>query len=289
MTDIGRMLRKQAKEQNVPLWVVEKDYALSYLLAGIANTPDLGDQIVLKGGTALKKVFFPDYRFSEDLDFSTMELKPQLDFDALMQQAVQQTENDLQEQGLFHIQFEPLVLREPHPSGQAAYTIRVQFPYQRQPMCRVKVEISIDEPVLLNPEIRSICHAYPESFLESVPSYPLPEILAEKLRALLQSHIRLQARGWGASRVCRDYYDIWQLLDRENFLEAGIPNLTAQKCATKDIDRPSIEQFFHPDLLEVATREWDQMLIPFVPDCPSSEQVFAEAQQGILELWQGKS
>jgi hypothetical protein len=125
--------------------------------------------------------------------------------------------------------------------------------------------------------------------LESVPSYPLPEILAEKLRALLQSHIRLQARGWGASRVCRDYYDIWQLLDRENFLEAGIPNLTAQKCATKDIDRPSIEQFFHPDLLEVATREWDQMLIPFVPDCPSSEQVFAEAQQGILELWQGKS
>jgi hypothetical protein len=39
MTDIGRVLRYQAREQNVPLWVVEKDYVLSYLFAGIANTP----------------------------------------------------------------------------------------------------------------------------------------------------------------------------------------------------------------------------------------------------------
>jgi predicted nucleotidyltransferase component of viral defense system len=43
--------------------------------------------------------------------------------------------------------------------------------------------------------------------------YPLAEIVAEKLRALLQSRQRLQARGWGASRVCRDYYDLWKVLN----------------------------------------------------------------------------
>lgn len=54
--------------------VLEKDYALSYLLAGIAQTPSLGEKIVLKGGSALEKLYYPGYRFSEDLDFST--LKP---------------------------------------------------------------------------------------------------------------------------------------------------------------------------------------------------------------------
>jgi predicted nucleotidyltransferase component of viral defense system len=47
------MLRVYAKERGVRLEIVEKDYALSYLLAAIATTSGLGRQIVLKGGTAL--------------------------------------------------------------------------------------------------------------------------------------------------------------------------------------------------------------------------------------------
>jgi predicted nucleotidyltransferase component of viral defense system len=54
----------------VPYWVLEKDYALSYLLAGIVATPALHESLILKGGTALRKGYFDDYRFSEDLDFS---------------------------------------------------------------------------------------------------------------------------------------------------------------------------------------------------------------------------
>jgi predicted nucleotidyltransferase component of viral defense system len=37
----------------VGLEVVQKDYALSYLLASIAQTPGLGEKIVLKGRTQL--------------------------------------------------------------------------------------------------------------------------------------------------------------------------------------------------------------------------------------------
>ena len=286
MTDIGRILRVQAKEQSIPFWVIEKDYALSYVLAGIANTPALGDRIVLKGGTALKKAYFPDYRFSEDLDYSTTTTEPLLDVDQLMGNAIQRTENNLQERELFRVQIERLVLREPHPGGQAAFTIRVQFPYHRQPMCRVKIEISVDEPVLLAPENRAILHEYPEPFSETVGVYPLAEILAEKLRALLQSYARLQARGWGASRACRDYYDIWQLLNRADFTSADIPELTEKKCASKGIDVPGAGIFFLPALLNVAKREWSQMLMPFVPDCPEPDQVFIEAQRAINQLWQ---
>lgn len=40
-------------------FVVEKDYALSYLLAGIAETPLLRESLVFKGGTCLRKAYFP--------------------------------------------------------------------------------------------------------------------------------------------------------------------------------------------------------------------------------------
>src|ERR1039457_3750185 len=49
--------------------VVEKDYVLGWLLAGLAHT-SAADSWVFKGGTCIKKCYFETYRFSEDLDFS---------------------------------------------------------------------------------------------------------------------------------------------------------------------------------------------------------------------------
>src|SRR5262245_933032 len=63
-------MQQAAKTGGVNQIVVERDYAQSYVLLGIAATPALRDSLVFKGGTALKKVYFGHYRFSEDLDFS---------------------------------------------------------------------------------------------------------------------------------------------------------------------------------------------------------------------------
>jgi hypothetical protein len=49
--------------------VIEKDYVLSWLLVAIAES-DLRNALAFKGGTALKKSYYPDFRFSEDLDFT---------------------------------------------------------------------------------------------------------------------------------------------------------------------------------------------------------------------------
>jgi predicted nucleotidyltransferase component of viral defense system len=46
---------------------IEKDYALTWTLLAVADSP-LRDRLAFKGGTALKKVYVPEYRFSEDLD-----------------------------------------------------------------------------------------------------------------------------------------------------------------------------------------------------------------------------
>ena len=53
--------------------VLERDYLLSWVLAGIGAVPELRETLVFKGGTALKKCYFGDYRFSEDLDFTGRE------------------------------------------------------------------------------------------------------------------------------------------------------------------------------------------------------------------------
>ena len=50
--------------------VVEKDYILGWMLAGIYAHDELADSWLFKGGTCLKKCFFETYRFSEDLDFT---------------------------------------------------------------------------------------------------------------------------------------------------------------------------------------------------------------------------
>lgn len=53
---------------------IEKDYILSWILAGIAAHLTLCPLLAFKGGTVLKKFYFKDYRYSEDLDFSLVNL-----------------------------------------------------------------------------------------------------------------------------------------------------------------------------------------------------------------------
>jgi len=62
--------------------VVEKDYVLGWLLAGINSHSELAASWVFKGGTCLKKCYFETYRFSEDLDF-TLQDESQIDEDFL--------------------------------------------------------------------------------------------------------------------------------------------------------------------------------------------------------------
>src|SRR6266536_793424 len=59
-----------SRELGLSTEVVEKDYVLGWLLAGIYNHADLKSLWLFKGGTCLKRCFFETYRFSEDLDFT---------------------------------------------------------------------------------------------------------------------------------------------------------------------------------------------------------------------------
>jgi predicted nucleotidyltransferase component of viral defense system len=63
-------IQQKAREAGVSDQQIEKEYVLSWILNGIAQHNDLSKVIVFKGGTVLKKFYFEDYRYSEDLDFT---------------------------------------------------------------------------------------------------------------------------------------------------------------------------------------------------------------------------
>lgn len=55
--------------RRIPEAVLERDYCLAWFLFGLAHST-LRESLVFKGGTALRRCHFADYRFSEDLDFT---------------------------------------------------------------------------------------------------------------------------------------------------------------------------------------------------------------------------
>lgn len=284
MPDITTLLKRRAGESGMRLDILEKDYALSYLLAAIAEEPALEKELVLKGGTALRKCYFPDYRFSEDLDFSTRSPGAIPNVGGKISAAVQRMNQLLEQGGPFQAQVEPLVLREPHPFEQAAFLVRVQFPAHRQPLCRLKIEITVDEPLLLSPVKRPLLHDYDEPLAVEIQVYQIAEIVAEKLRALLQSKARLTERGWGASRVCRDYYDLWEILRRES-LTKSIPDLVKRKCDLRNLTFDTPSDFFAEPLLQIARAEWQAQILPFVPDAPDPERILTELRRQVQKLW----
>jgi predicted nucleotidyltransferase component of viral defense system len=50
---------------------VQRDYVFGWFLLGVYVATSLKDVLVLKGGNCLRKGYFPNTRFSADLDFST--------------------------------------------------------------------------------------------------------------------------------------------------------------------------------------------------------------------------
>ena len=118
----------------------------------------------------------------------------------------------------------------------------------------------MDEPVFLAPETRIVLHDYDEDFSANTKVYQLSEIVAEKYRALFQSLERLRNKGWGANRVCRDYYDLWWILGRKNLTNSDIQLLLDRKSTVKGVTYESYQLWpIHNSLF---TNPYSQIPIP---------------------------
>ena len=275
MRPLRTRLQEARQRLGMPWEVLERDYLLSWILAGVSQIPALRDTLVFKGGTALKKCYFGDYRFSEDLDFSGLAGAPK--GNTLERQVVEACEAAvrlLDEYAPVEIVCERYTEREPHPGGQEAFTIRGRLPWQSRPQTRVMIEVTVDERVLWPVERRKVIHEYGEPLEAEVQVYSLEEVVAEKLRAILQQADMFERRGWSRSRA-RDYYDLWQVLGtyKGQMDLTGFRPLLQQKCAVRGVGFEGPEEFFHERMLSYVGDTWEQWLGPLVPGLPSFETV----------------
>lgn len=272
-------IRKKAKEIGALQGVIEKDFALGYVLAGIARTSALKDSLVFKGGTALKKCYFGQYRFSEDLDFSTQNAPTNVKLEKALQATLTETGILLNELGNFSLTLKRYTEKHPHPKDQEAFKIGVQFPWQNRINCQIKIEISHHEPVILKPAVRPLLHPYATPLGINVQCYQLDEVVAEKMRTLLQSHQKLVANSWHRPRA-RDYYDLWHIFNRfgDELNPDRLPDLLEKKAAHVGVSYHTVEDFFTKELIQEAQDNWESNLGAFVSDLPPCDKVLAELQ-----------
>ena len=265
---------------------MERDYLLSWVLAGIDAVPELRQTLVFKGGTALKKCYFGDYRFSEDLDFSGREGPPTGDaMEGLMRRACEAAQQMIGEYAAVELHCDRYEERNPHPGGQEAFRIRARLPWHRGLDTPVKVEITIDEPILWPVVQREIMHEYGEPLKVEVSTYSLEEVVAEKLRAILQQLDQLESRGWVRTRA-RDFYDLWSVLGtyQEGLDLTDFGDRLREKCQLRHVDFAGPEDFFDPRVVDNVLLEWERSLEPLVRGLPSFATVKDELRPQVEAL-----
>ncbi len=263
MIDRAEILRL-ANEFGLEARIVEKDYILGWVLAGIYRDPLIAGTWVFKGGTCLKKCFFETYRFSEDLDFTV-------------------TDETLLDAGFLEARFaelgdwlyETAGIELPvdqrrfdiYNNGRGGRCCEGRIGY-RGPIAprggdlpRIKLDLTADEIVISPMVMRPVGHIYSDAPAEGITArcYAFEEVFGEKIRAL------------GQRSRPRDLYDVINLFRNGEFRAAAavIRDVVQQKCAFKNIGFPSFEGLavFRDELVG----EWGNMLGHQLPALPPLE------------------
>lgn len=179
----------RAKEWQLTPGVVEKDYVLGWVLAAIAQHPETSAQWIFKGGTCLKKCFFETYRFSEDLDFTLLP-EAVYETDGLRQILVEIVEAAQELSGIAFPADIVGVRARKDKLGRDTFEGKLGYrgPLGIVSTPRILFDLTRHEPLLGEPENRSVFHPYPDQLPDGtvVQTYYLEELLAEKTRALLE-------------------------------------------------------------------------------------------------------
>ena len=233
---------------------------LSWVLAGIHNRQSLRDTWIFKGGTCLKKCFFENYRFSEDLDF-TLKESQHIDAKFLHQEFVNIAQWIYDRSGIeipgSNINFE--VYENPRGNLSVEGGVGYRGPMQRRgTLSRIKLDLTNDEKIVLEPEFRKIFHPYSDISNDSwvIMSYCFEEIFAEKLRALAQ---RLRPRDL-YDVVCLHLDKRWQP-DHEKLFKS-----LKEKCDYKGISMPAMDSLSAHTYLKELSAEWNNMLAHQISD-----------------------
>ena len=189
--------------RRIPEAVLERDYCLAWFLIGLSRS-SLREHLVFKGGTALKRCYFGDYRFSEDLDFTLASEIPLESILAALEEVYAQVGS------ASGIPFR--YSREDRKKHRNSYTFYLAYegPLPAASPKEVKVDVTITECFVLPIEDRAVLRGYEEyadlTEDNKIRVYALDEIGVEKIVALTDR----------ARNEPRDLYDVWYLTSEDH-------------------------------------------------------------------------
>lgn len=249
--------------------VLERDYCLAWFLVGLSRCP-LREVLVCKGGTALKRCYFGDYRFSEELDFT---LGEPVEWGAILG-GLEAVYAEVQRASGVVIRF----AREDRHGHRNSYTFYVGYegPLPVATPKEVKVDITLRERLVRPVEGHPVLRGYEE--YEDLPEdasvrvYSLEEIAVEKLVAFTDK----------ARNEPRDLYDLWHLTSEQRIDFSTLVAEVESKLAYRGRTRDAMTA-------EFATKEarykklWAVRLAPQMAKLPPFEEAFRAVRRRLRD------
>ena len=256
---LKKEIEKVAEAQGVLKSTIDKDWVLGHFIEGIYAMPEWREALVFKGGTCLRKCYFPNYRFSEDLDFTSTHSEFELTRGMLHQLVKNITGKT--EMPLHVEELKPLIYNEKLTGYKAVIKFwGADHPRNQAPpsfdrwTTSIKIEIILYERIVFPVETRQVHHPYSDKLSQSpleIPCYALHEVLSEKLRALIQ-------RSYSAPR---DFYDIWYLSNHVNGINwTNVKDAFIEKMNYKKIAFTGVEQMINQESERVLKAAWRNSL-----------------------------
>lgn len=248
-----REIEQLRAEWSLESGVIEKDYVLGWLLAGIAQHDALSRTWIFKGGTCLRKCYYETYRFSEDLDFTVTAGGPD-DPSELLHIFKEIVEWMRTNSGVELVIDQSSFRVRQNRRGKSTTQGRIGYRGPNPPpvLPKIKIDVTSDELIVESPVLRTIGHSYSDAPLpvSGVLCYSPSDLLAEKVRALVE---RCRPR---------DLYDVIHMYRHPDLIGRARDVLTSlsKKCEYVGIETPTIESVESSPFRSEIELEWVNML-----------------------------
>lgn len=260
-----KVIDKKANQAGIPATQMEKDYILSWVLSGISQHAALPAILVFKGGTALKKIYFEHYRFSEDLDFTLV--NPETDnetifnwFEEVFQWVQEMTD----------IKMRRASFKEHQPTGSINFYIQFQGPLGGVDK-EIKTDITRGEKLEFSPVKKKLIQGYDDMIPGELFCYPLEEVLIEKCCAMMG---RMQPR---------DLYDIWYLLEEEGMKLPEVKTEFENKAKHKGLDPQKLTEKVDSRMVQYQ-RAWNMSLSAQIKSLPQFNDVERAVKKHLRQM-----
>jgi len=133
-------LKRYAASKKIALGIAEKDYVLSVVLSQLSKSQH-AKKFIFKGGTAIKKAYFPEARFSVDLDFNF--------FGITGEELADEISNLFSKRTILEVNFNEVRSKE---ITESKVLLRLEYRAQMDHPDNVRLDFTFKEPILTEPQ-----------------------------------------------------------------------------------------------------------------------------------------